>query len=60
MTAKTATERKAKQRKLLALESIKEVRGILAHTADHPAVRSVARGAADKLARKRAKLAAKR
>jgi len=55
MTAKTATERKAKQRKLLALDGIKEVREILAHVEDHPAVRTAARGVADKLARKRAK-----
>ena len=55
MTAKTATERKAKQRKLLALKNIKEVRGILAHVSDHREVRTAARGVADKLARKRAK-----
>jgi len=55
MTAKTATERKTKQRKLQAADSINEVRGVLAHTADHPEIRTAARGLAAKLARKRAK-----
>jgi len=55
MTAATPAQRKAKQRKLLALEGIKEVREILAHVSDHREVRTAARGVADKLARKRAK-----
>jgi len=55
MTAKTNAQRQDTHKKKLAAAGIKEVRGILAHCDDHPAVRTAARGVADKLARKRAK-----
>ncbi len=42
----------------MADQSIKEVRGIMAHADDHAAIRDPARKLAEKLARRRAKLLA--
>jgi hypothetical protein len=53
MIAKTGAQRQAKFKARLAAEGIKEVRGILAHEADHEAVREAARLHAAKLAKRR-------
>lgn len=55
---KTLSQRQAKHKAKLADQNIKEVRGILAHTDYHSAIREPARKLADKLARRRAKLLA--
>lgn len=55
MTAKTDAERQKARRDRLAEADQKEVRGIIAHVADHEAVRLEARKVAAKLARKREK-----
>ena len=57
---KTLSQRQAKHKAKLAGQNIKEVRGILAHTDDHAAIREPARKLAEKLHRRRAKLAAPR
>jgi hypothetical protein len=57
-TPKTLAQRQKKHKDKLADQSIKEVRGIMAHTEDHAAIREPARMLAEKIARKRAKLLA--
>ena len=57
---KTLAQRQAKHKAKLADQSIKEVRGIMAHTDDHAAIREPAKKLAEKLQRTRARLVAKR